>query len=434
MIIFKNLLYLLLFFSFSAFAQESREDLSDKANSLYEAKEYKASILLYNKLLALKPNNSYYLTRKGLCYFKLEDYQKAKENFRLSILYEDPTDKEALATNNSNLSACYSVLGEDKKAYEYALKAYRLDETNPLTLFNAASLGNNVKEYRKGIELMDNAKIEKHNDFNALYGRAYLSLKEYEKSIEYYEKFFNNFDENNRYAERINILDEKCNLWYAYMGLLHNNIENKIDDNKNKDKILNLTKELSTTTKNKNLVDQIFYIINDTKGNNNYFADMFIQQFEMLPNAQPLEKAILYYRTKNFEKSQVIIEKLIQEKAYYTDIDKNLVKMYQYLNELNLMLMKTDKQVDTVDEKTLERSLNYFRAYYLDKKNIDYETFNTKEELFNPIYETLIILNSTNPYTPTKVKYILGKIFDNIPNEKMKTEMLEMLKNTFNKK
>lgn len=88
----------------------------------------------------------------------------------------------------------------------------------------------------------------------------------------------------------------------------------------------------------------------------------------------------------------MIIEKLIQEKAYYTDIDKNLVKMYQYLNELNLMLMKTDKQVDTVDEKTLEQSLNYFRAYYLDKK-YDYERLsNTKEELFNPIYETLIIL------------------------------------------
>lgn len=94
--------------------------------------------------------------------------------------------------------------------------------------------------------------------------------------------------------QRINILDEKCNLWYAYMDLLHNNIENKIDDNKNKDKILNLTKELSTTTKNKNLVDQIFYIINDTKGNNNYFADMFIQQFEMLPNAQPLEKGLSF--------------------------------------------------------------------------------------------------------------------------------------------
>ena len=83
MITFKKLLYLLLFFSFSAFAQESKEELSNKANSLYEAKEYKASILLYNKLLALKPNNSYYLSRKGLCYFELEDYQKAKERMKV---------------------------------------------------------------------------------------------------------------------------------------------------------------------------------------------------------------------------------------------------------------------------------------------------------------------------------------------------------------
>lgn len=428
----KYMLYFLVFFSFSAFSQETIEDLSNKADSLYKAKDYKASLELYNKLLALKPNHSYYLSRKGLCYFKLDDYQKAKENFRLSALYEDPNDKEALATNYSNLSACYSSLEEDKKAYEYALKAFYMDENNPLTLFNAASLGNNVKEYKKGIELLDKAKIEKHNDFNALYGRAYLSLGEYEKSIEYYEKFFNNFDEKNRYAESIDILDEKCNLWYAYMNLLKNNNDNKINENNNKEKILNLTKELSTTKKNKNLTDEIIYIVNDTRGSKNYFVDMFIHQFEMLPNAKPIEKAILYYRAKDYEKCQGFIEKLMQEKAFHTDTDENLAKMYRYLNELNLMLMKMDKQGDTVDDKILEPSLNYFRAYYQDKKNIDYEAINTKEELFNPIYETLIILNSKSPYNLNKVKYILGKIFENIPNEKMKTEMIEMLKNKFN--
>ena len=96
------------------------------------------------------------------------------------------------------------------------------------------------------------------------------------------------------------------------------------------------------------------------------------------------------------------------------------------------MLMNMNNQGETIDDKELEPTLNYFRNYYADKKNLDYKSINTTEELFNPLLETLIILNPKSPYNQNKVKYILTKIFENIPNETMKTEILEMLKNKSN--
>lgn len=94
--------------------------------------------------------------------------------------------------------------------------------------------------------------------------------------------------------------------------------------------------------------------------------------------------------------------------------------------------MNMNNQGETIDDKELGRTISYFRNYYADKKNLDYKSINTTEELFNPLLETLIILNSKSPYNKNKMKYVLTKIFENIPNETMKTEMLEMLKNKFN--
>mgnify|MGYP003583784174 FL=1 len=427
-----NIILILLFFPIITFAQENIDVLEKKADSLYDVKEYTSSLKIYNHLLVKKATNSYYLSKKGLCLFHLENYQSAKENFRLAALYENPENKKSLATHYSNLSACYSNLNEDKKAYDYAMKAYYIDENNPLTLWNAASLGNNVNEYEKGIEILDKSKIEKHNDFNALYGRAFLYLSNYNKSIEYYEKFFQNFDNDNRYAESVNLSDEKYNLLKAYMGLLLNNIENKVNEYRYEQQLLSLTKELSTTEWNKKIAEKILYLLDNTKSKNNPFTSMITKQFEMLPDRLPMESAIFYYRVKQYKKSQDLIEKIIKEEAFYTDTDANLGKMYHYLNELNLMLMNMNNQGETIDDKELGRTISYFRNYYADKKNLDYKSINTTEELFNPLLETLIILNSKSPYNKNKMKYVLTKIFENIPNETMKTEMLEMLKNKFN--
>ena len=178
-----------LYFSLPFFAQSEIKKMEIEADSLYNAKQYNASIQIYNLLLSKNPKNSFYLSNQGLNYFKLNDFKKTKENFRLSILYEDSDNKESLAINYSNLSACFLELNEFTKGYEYALKAYHLDKNDSTILWNVASLANNVQDYKKVIEILNNASIDKHNDFNSLYGTAYLSLGENEKSINYYEIF-----------------------------------------------------------------------------------------------------------------------------------------------------------------------------------------------------------------------------------------------------
>ena len=63
------------------------------------------------------------------------------------------------------MSAVFSKINEDEKAYDYARKALEIDETS-LTLFNAASMANNIEKPEECLKILDNAIIEKNNDFS----------------------------------------------------------------------------------------------------------------------------------------------------------------------------------------------------------------------------------------------------------------------------
>lgn len=423
----KNILFFLLLISTSTFSQENIEALEHKANSLYEAEDYQAAILVYNQILKLDPNNASHLSSRGISYYYLRDYNKAKESFRLAILYRDPDDKKLLANDYSNLSSIYSSLEEDKKAYEYALKAYSLDKNKDNILFNVASLGHNVNQYEKSIEILDQAEIELHNDFNSLYGKCYLQLDRYKESIEYYEKYFQNRDENDLFVPQINLLDEKKNLWSAYMYELLNHIQEGETGYKHKSKVLLLTKELAKTEKRRTLEETILRILEVTKFEKNPYTDLLVQQFEMLPDTDTMNQIIFYYRVNNFKKSKEIVEKLAKKKNHEDWMTEDRIKIYRYLNELNEVLAKISPQGDKVEDRELESIINLLKDFYSDKGIGYQDEYNIYEK---PIEETFAVLQKRKKdFSISKIQYILYKIFENIPDEGIKKQIMTEIKN-----
>ena len=117
----------------------SLDEFLRSADNAYEQNDYAKAVAYYEKVLLVEHKDHQILNRAGISYFKLKNFAKAKDKFRLAALYGPVDDDETMSSYYSNLSACYSYLYEDSKAFEYALKGYHLDKTSTYAFWNAAS-------------------------------------------------------------------------------------------------------------------------------------------------------------------------------------------------------------------------------------------------------------------------------------------------------
>ncbi|MGJ1432186.1 tetratricopeptide repeat protein [Sphingobacterium spiritivorum] len=202
----------------TSFAQYSKEDsirMETLEDQIEEASRQDDNVLkasLYEELLQIAPKNGRYLNNAGTSYFYLKDYQKAKEKFRLAVLYAP--EKQALYF--TNLSAAFAKLEDWERAYDYARRALETEETD-LTLFNAASHANNAGKTNACLQILDNATIPLTADVQSLYARSYMTLGDPTKAIEHYELFFRSYDITSAVAKDINMDDERSNLYQSYL-------------------------------------------------------------------------------------------------------------------------------------------------------------------------------------------------------------------------
>ncbi|MGJ1496080.1 tetratricopeptide repeat protein [Sphingobacterium spiritivorum] len=212
------LTYILMMTLSSVFAQYSKEDsirMEDLETQIENASQQQDNVLkarLYEELLQIAPKNGRYLNNAGATYFYLKDYQKAKEKFRMAVLYAP--EKQALYF--TNLSAAFAKIEDWERAYDYARRALETEETD-LTLFNAASHANNAGKANACIQILDNARIPLPADVQSLYARSYMTLGDPTKAIEHYELFFRSYDITTAVAKDINMDDERSNLYQSYL-------------------------------------------------------------------------------------------------------------------------------------------------------------------------------------------------------------------------
>jgi|GEM_PF-1465165 len=202
-------------------AQENEtEAKTSKALLCYVDKEYEKAAQLYEELLEKDYKNTYLLTQCGLSYYHQQKYEKAREKMRLATLYGDVNDKPKMAMYYSNLSAAYSHLNDDEKAFESAVKAYYMDKTSQSRLWNAASMAQNLSRYDNCLKLMDDAETGAlHYAFETLYARCYYGKQNFEEAVRHYVAFFDHYDQRDDFVLLI-IKDERNNFLHASLHLL----------------------------------------------------------------------------------------------------------------------------------------------------------------------------------------------------------------------
>lgn len=96
----------------------------NKANELYNLRDYKKAIDLYKKSAELKENEAAALYNSAVCFIKLKDYKKAI-----------PLIQSALQIRRDskyyfNLAYCYAMLKDTGKALNYFNTAWALDNSD----------------------------------------------------------------------------------------------------------------------------------------------------------------------------------------------------------------------------------------------------------------------------------------------------------------
>lgn len=418
------LLLLLIFAPLQISAQtKSVEELIEHGSGKMDSELYQEAIPFLKLAIEKEHNNHLALNKLGICYFELKDYDKAKENFRKAILY---SDKQSYYF--ANLGATYSRLGDDEKAYEYARKALEIEESD-LSLFNAVSLASNVDRADKCIDLLNKSTLEKHNDFNTLYGRCYYKKKNYKNSIQKYELYFQNIDKSEKFVEEINDEEEKNILTSAYFFEVASDNIDEETKNEYLSKLKNLLNEKENTI-------DLFFNADHLCSKYEYTIETCEKVFNSLVDSKLSEMDALqyqYYILNDYEKVNQLARQLSEKK--HTRKDLFTIRLMRYLSVLQLFSKDYLQNNNTPNLQLLSEAEELFKNLYEPGKIYTDEEFMENKELQLPVEKTIAVFrkgNYANTYERKKVgKYVL-KILIQIPNQNVQTKLNEELQNLNN--
>lgn len=415
--------FLLLLFTFCLSAQTRTADqLLQEAESYYQDEKYLEAIPLYEKYLLVNEKDHEALQSTGISYFRIDDFQKAKDKFRLAALYCPVDKKVSLASYYTNLSGAYSNLEENEKAYEYATKAYRIDQTSS-TLFNAASMANNIDRCPDALKLLQDSKVEKDNNFNALYGICYYKQNDYEKSIRHYEDFFANYDSERSINFKMG--DEKQRLFNAYLSAAA--ITNAPISNERISKIKDLYLDLLNNEDKKEQMLQRFTLGASTWNLNRTSADIIKQLVKISAEQIPLKTQLeIKVAQQDFGQMYEMADGYLKQKPKLSPEDLYMVKFYRYLGSLYYFTGDLKKNGFEYNEKQLTSLISLFKDLYPKK---EYSKEELTPELMLTLKTTLEFFKDAakSKDEQRKVVPLLEKILINFPNVEVRNSIKEFL-------
>lgn len=95
-----------------------------KANDLYNTKEYKKAINMYKKAVEMKENEASSLYNASVCYIKLKQYESAIPLLRVAI------NIKRESKYFFNLGYCFAMLNNNRKALIYFNRAWALNNND----------------------------------------------------------------------------------------------------------------------------------------------------------------------------------------------------------------------------------------------------------------------------------------------------------------
>lgn len=390
----------------------------------YNRNEYSLAIPLYNEYLNINDRDFEVYDRLAICYFRTGDYENAKKNFLRAALVCPASEKEKLATYYSNLSGTYSTLREDEKAYEYATKAYNLD-SNSQTLFNAASMANNLDRPAEGLQLLDKSTVEKDNSYNALYGMFHYRLGNYATSAKYYEQFFSNFSrEDNQIA--YDMKNEKLNLLKDYLYLAAD--EKLALNDQQIQKIKEIYINIYTIEDGKEELFEMFQDETHLWNKKKKSVTVINQLIAATPGKVPTaEKLMMLYAQNDLADLYKIADQYLKENDVKDQQELYKVKMLRYIGYLNLIIREQPHPPLQIDEQEIKKLKYLFNDMY-EKK--DYADEETTDLLIKPLHVTFDRFRKVYKTKEEKRKIAPAvlQIVGDFPNKKLRDSVTEILK------
>lgn len=403
------------------FAQSPQVDeLLRSADNAYEENDYAKAAAAYEKVLLVEHKDHKILNRAGISYFKLENFAKAKDKFRLAALYGPVNDDVTMSSYYSNLSACYTYLNEDSKAFEYALKGYNLDKSSSFAFWNAASNAQNVGRYTDCIKIMNESSLPKLNVLNTLYARSYLGLKEYNKSIKHYEDFFANYVPDEMDVN-INLDDER---YFYFKALLYGGNQDHLNPEIKK-KYQKTQIALFEKLKNTKWAPKILELMLQEKNSADEGKNMSEETLEQIyskDNLSDLEKIQVENRLANFKGAYKTGTDYLKSHSDKTTAVYKKMKLYQYVASMSLLLNHFKKN-KSEDPQLLKQTISHLKAFYEPNKNYLHTEIEGNTELLEPIQYSFSALRQLYPDEEEKKETaeLFYKVLENIPSSETRT-------------
>ncbi|MFC6267486.1 tetratricopeptide repeat protein [Frigoriflavimonas asaccharolytica] len=399
------------------------EKVLEEADAHYNKNEYALAIPLYKEYFENDQKDYESYDRLGICYYRIDDFENARQNFRRAALLCPVDQKTKLASYYSNLSAAYSHLDDNGKAFDYALKAYRIDQTSH-TLFNAASMANNIGRCTEGLKLLDDTKLPMENEYNALYGMCNYREGRYEDAIRYYELFFSSFDAKTNTVDFI-IPDEKFILMKCYIKSA-TEAENELSEERVQ-KITTLYLDLSKdkVTQKKMLR---YLAVEDNSWNKNEISVRLVKNL-IKKNEREIsakDKIFMKLAEKGLKDTYKIADDYLKTNTITDEKELFVMKTFRYLGYLYTVIGDDADTTLVIAEADIKKLKFLFDDIYPKKDYTDEEML---ESMLIPLHTTLDVFRKIAK-TPENQKIFVPtvrKIVGDFPNTKYRDFLRKLM-------
>ncbi len=156
--------------------------------SMYGSEEYVEDLKFLNKGLSYFPEDPYLYSFRGNLYMKFREFDKAIDDFTISI---NLTDNDTLKVEALSNRAAAKINKRDfEGGYNDLIEAYNIDPVNVPVLSNLGAVCDEIGKDEETLEYLKKA-IEIDPDFYPAYGNIgfkYQEMGEHTKAIEYFNK------------------------------------------------------------------------------------------------------------------------------------------------------------------------------------------------------------------------------------------------------
>ncbi|PSK91624.1 hypothetical protein B0I18_105209 [Taibaiella chishuiensis] len=424
--------FFMLIWVFTALAaraqQPAARDVETADKLYYYDKQYGPALKIYEALLESSSKDTYLLGQAGLCLYHLQQYRKAKEQFRLAALYCPVDDKEKMALYYTNLSACYAHLEDYSRAYEYAVKAYNMDKKSDIKLWNAASHAQNLGRYEDAIRIMDQATIAKDIAFFTLYGRCYLGTGRYKESVDNYEQFF----KEDQGKDDLAVIDrrmEQRNLVCAYVYLLDDEQMGTEALQAAITRIQALMAVCGTDSLKEKLL-RLFLVNNNLCHRYAYPQALCEQLFAAITGKSTAAERLwyTYYISRDYE--QVFDDATTLLRSGTEPGNKVLLKRLQYLSWLQRLVRDYQAHNGKISQPLMDTAISLFEGLFEKGKKYSEAELMADKELYLGVSETFVLFRQhfKTPEEQQAVAPVLLRIMEHLPSEKIRQGMTAILR------